>query len=215
MSRARTVRINGSKLKEAINKKGLTPVDVSRIVDKSDSYIRDMCRRGVIAQNVVLLLNERLGIDPSLYVIEDDAEPEADGKMIRNINVEFISFKLKELGISHAAFCKRMNKQDNYFGNMKANGMAKGDLKEAAKFLGLSENDKRLIKEDTTLTEETETKVKTEMHKIKSDFAIMKTRIKELEHRCDEYERRIEGINRINSNIVGALHNNHIFVGKN
>lgn len=160
----------------------------------------------------------KFGLDPEAYTNEPRETSEhanEDGKMVRNINVEFIAHKLRELGISHTALCKRLGHNDNFFGNMRVNGVTRKDLETIAQFIGVSVQDEQLYKKDEPMDEESKQQISLETHKLRSEVAMLKTRIVALENLTEEQTKRQEGNVRLTSSIVTALNQAGVRVGKN
>lgn len=74
MSRNRIVYIDGEKLKKAVNKTGMKPSVLSRILERGDKYITDCIRRGHIGEVEAVWMEQKLGISRSDYVITEEVQ---------------------------------------------------------------------------------------------------------------------------------------------
>ena len=204
-----------------LERMGLTQRKVCEGCGYARSYISQSASRGCISRPFVKVAEIKFGIDPDAYTKETTETKEKtvsankDGNMIRNINIEFIAHKLRELGISHTALCKRLGHNDNFFGNMRVNGVTKKDLETIAQFIGVDVEDENLYKKDEPLDEESKQKVGLEIHKLRSEVAMLKTRIVALENLLEEQTKRQDGNVKLTTNIVTALNRAGVHVGKN
>ena len=201
-----------------LDRMGLTQRKVCEGCGYARNYISQSASRGCISRPFVKVAEIKFGIDPDAYTketTETNASANEEGNMVRNINIEFIGHKLKEFGISHTALCKRLGHSDNFFGNMRVNGVTKKDLETIAQFIGVDVENENLYKKDEPMDEETKQKVGLELHKLRSEVAMLKTRIVALENLLQEQTKRQEGNVRLTSNIVTALNRAGVQVGKN
>ena len=216
--RGNVVPFNKDAFEKEIRRMGLTQKKVSEGCGYSRNYVSQSAAKGCISRQFVKVAEIKFGLDPEAYTNEPRETSEhanEDGKMVRNINVEFIAHKLRELGISHTALCKRLGHSDNFFGNMRVNGVTRNDLETIAQFIGVATDDEQLYKKDEPLNEESKQQVSLEIHKLRSEVAMLKTRIVALENLTEEQMKRQEGNVRLTSSIVTALNQAGVRVGKN
>ena len=218
MSKGNLVPFDNEAFERELDRMGLTKKKVCDGCGYARNYVSQSAARGCISKQFAKVAEIKFGIDPETYtngVPQTPGPAKEDGNMVRNINIEFIGHKLRELGISHTALCKRLGHNDNFFGNMRVNGVTRKDLETIAQFIGVSIQDEQLYKKDEPMDEESKQQVGLEIHKLRSEVAMLKIRIVALENLLEEQTKRQEGNTRLTSSIVTALNRAGVQVGKN
>lgn len=226
MSKMNNVTINGEALRAAIYKKGMNTHEASLKLGYSKKYLLSCIGRNYLPKSTVLLIENILGIESKRYVVEGEEPKNAekkpsvvdDGKMIRNINVEFIRFRAHEIGLPLKSLCDVMGKKDNYLGNLRNNGAKKEEIARIAMILRIDENDERLYVKPTPIKEappETTERMKSDLRKLETKIAQQNTQINELKVQLSELRSRMTGAEKLSSAIIGTLFKHNIHVGKN
>ena len=228
MKTTNNVAINGEALRAAIYNKGMNTHEASLKLGFSQKYILGCIKREYLPKSSMLLIENVLGIKPKKYVVEcgkaeepKNAEKKPtvidDGKMIRNINVEFIRFRAHEIGLPLKSLCDVMCKKGNYLGNLRNNGAKKEEIARIAMILRIDENDERLYVKPTPLKDappETTEKMKSDIRKLESKIAQQNTQINELKVQLSELRSRMTGAEKLSGAIIGTLFKHNIHVGK-
>ena len=228
MKTTNNVAINGEALRAAIYNKGMNTHEASLKLGFSQKYILGCIKREYLPKSSVMLIENVLGIKPKKYVVEGwkeepkNAEKKPsivdDGKMIRNINVEFIRFRAHEIGLPLKSLCDVMGKKDNYLGSLRNSGAKKEEIERLAMILRIDENDERLYVKPKPLKEaqpETTERLKSDMRKLESKIAQQNTQINELKVQLSELRSRMTGAEKLSGAIIGTLFKHNIHVGKN
>ena len=188
------VEINVDALKAEIYKKNLSLQAASREIGYSKTYFSTVLHDGKIKNTKIPLIENVLGIRPDKYVVKEKqleietprtekTEPVVDGKMVRNIDVEFIRFRAHELGLPLKSFCDVMGKRDNYLYNLRMNGATKDDFDRMKLVLRLEADDDRLIRKTQpvdTAPAETIEDIQVKLHKHEAKIASLQTEINKL-----------------------------------
>lgn len=229
MAIAEKCKINGDALRAELFRKGFTLTGASNKLGFNESYISGLIASGEILKNRPALIEAVLGIKPEKYVVnESDPVQEEmkiapvkandDGGMIRNINVEFIKFRARELGIRLKSFCDIMGKTDNYLYNLRVNGASRDDFDRMLYVLRIDPNDERIFRKPETVKEaeaETVGEIETRLHKQESKLAALNGQIKDLKEENANLKRQLDGQKRLASAIVGSLAKYGIIVDGN
>lgn len=233
------VKINGDKLRAELFRKGYTLREASNKLGFNDTYISHILAAEEIAENRATIIETILGIKPEKYVLAepDRAEPaqpveivleekqleietrniedHIDGGMVRDIDVEYIKFKARELGMQLKSLCDVMGKRDNYLYNLRTNGATREDFERLLMVLRIDKDDTRIFRKRQTIKEaepETVEAIETKLHKQESKLADLYGKVKELKEENEELKeeneelkRQLEGQKRLASAIVGSL----------
>lgn len=189
------VEINGDALRAEIFRKNLSLQAASRKIGFSQTYFSTVLHAGEIPETKLPLIENVLGIRPDKYVVKEEqiemetpkpeqkTEPTVGGKMVRNIDVEFIRFRAHELGLPLKSFCDVMGKRDNYLYNLRTNGATRDDYDRMKLVLRLDADDNRLIRKTQpveTAPAETVEDIQTKLHKHEAKIAALQTEINKL-----------------------------------
>lgn len=219
MSITEKLKISGDALRAEIFRKGYTLTGASNKLGFNESYISGIISTGQIAKNRPALIEAVLGIKPEKYVIDETApvqeemkikpvKANTDGGMIRNIDVEFIKFRARELGIRLKSFCDIMGKTDNYLYNLRVNGATRDDFERMLYVLRIDPNDERIFRKPETVKEadpETVGEIETRLHKQESKLAALDGQVRDLKEENANLKRQLDGQKRLASAIVGSL----------
>lgn len=229
MAIAEKCKINGDALRAELFRKGYTLTGASNKLGFNESYISGLIASGEILKNRPALIEAVLGIKPEKYVVNESdpvqeemkiapVKENADGGMIRNIDVEFIKFRARELGIRLKSFCDIMGKTDNYLYNLRVNGASRDDFDRMLYVLRIDPNDERIFRKPETVKEaepETVGEIETRLHKQESKLAALNGQIKDLKEENANLKRQLDGQKRLASAIVGSLARYGIIVDGN
>lgn len=212
------IKINGDALRAEIFRKGFTLTDASHKLGFNGSYISGILAAGEIAMNRPALVESILGIKPEKYVISEEAPAQeeqlkivaanTDGDMIRNIDVEFIKFRARELKMRLASLCDVMGKSDNYFSDLRENGATREDFECLLMVLRLDRNDERLFRKPEPVKEaapEKDGAIESRFNQAESKIAVLNRQVKEIREENAELRRQLDGQKRLASAIVGSL----------
>ena len=219
MAIAEKCKINGDALRAELFRKGYTLTGASNKLGFNESYISGLIASGEILKNRPALIEAVLGIKPEKYVIDESApvqeemkleavKENTDGGMIRNIDVEFLKFRARELGIRLKSLCDIMGKTDNYLYNLRVNGATWDDFERILYVLRIDPNDERIFRKPETVKEaepETVGEIETRLHKQESKLAALNGQIKDLKEENANLKRQLDGQKRLASAIVGSL----------
>ena len=215
----KTEKINGDALRAEIYKKGLTLREASEKLELAHNYIAASARLGQIPKDRIKAIDLILGIKPEKYVIDEDetvqeekqleiATANADGDRIRNIDVEFIKFRARELNMRLASLCDVMGKSHNYFSDLRENGATREDFEYLVMILRLDRNDERLFRKPEPVKEaapEKDDAIESRFNQAESKIAVLNRQVKELREENAELRRQLDGQKRLASAIVGSL----------
>lgn len=229
MATTTKVKINGDKLRAELFRKGYTLREASNKLGFNDTYISHILAAEEIAENRATIIETILGIKPEKYVLAepDPAEPveivleekqleietrniedHIDGGMVRDIDVEYIKFKARELGMQLKSLCDVMGKRDNYLYNLRTNGATREDFERLLMVLRIDKDDTRIFRKRQTINEaepETVEAIETKLHKQESKLADLYGKYKELKEENEQLKRQLEGQKKLASAIVGTL----------
>ena len=212
-------KVNGDALRAEVFRKGFTLTGASNKLGFNESYLSGIIAAGQIAKNRPAVIEAILGIKPEKYVIDESApvqeemklegaKENTDGGMIRNIDVEFIKFRTRELGIRLKSFCDIMGKTDNYLYNLKVNGATRDDFERMLYVLRIDPNDARLFRKPEPVKEAAPEKgeaIDGRFNQAESKIAVLNRQVKELREENAELRRQLDGQKRLASAIVGSL----------
>ena len=222
-------KVNGDALRAEVFRKGFTLTGASNKLGFNESYLSGIIAAGQIAKNRPAVIEAILGIKPEKYVIDESApvqeemkleavKENTDGGMIRNIDVEFLKFRARELGIRLKSLCDIMGKTDNYLYNLRVNGATWDDFERILYVLRIDPNDERIFRKPETVKEaeqETVGEIETRLHKQESKLAAINGQIKDLKEENANLKRQLDGQKRLASAIVGSLAKYGIIVDGN
>ncbi len=215
----KTEKINGDALRAEIFRRKLSLIEASRKLKLADNYLSSATLKGQIPMDRIQALELILGIKPEKYVINEDepdqeekqleiATANTDGGMIRNIDVEFIKFRARELKMRLASLCDVMGKSDNYFSDLRENGATREDFECLLMVLRLDRNDERLFRKPETVKEaepEKDGAIGSRFNQAEAKIAVLNKQVKELREENAELRRQLDGQKRLAAAIVGSL----------
>lgn len=213
----KTEKINGDALRAEIYKKGLTLREASEKLELAHNYIASSARLGQIPKDRIKTIDLILGIKPEKYVINED-EPVQEEKQleiatanddtIRNIDVEFIKFRARELKIQLTSLCNILGKSDKYIDTLRDKGAAREDFELMLYVLRLDPNDERLFRKPEPVKEaepEKDEAIESRFNQAESKIAVLNRQVKDLREENAELRRQLDGQKRLASAIVGSL----------
>lgn len=98
--------INGNKLKNDIYKSGISTERLTKILEKSDTWLLQALRRNRIEEKSFQKLCIICDLDPTAYILEDKKADEGKPTDARNVNFEAHITKLNDLGAIQAETLK-------------------------------------------------------------------------------------------------------------
>ncbi len=219
MAIAEKCKINGDALRAELFRKGYTLTGASNKLGFNESYISGLIASGEILKNRPALIEAVLGVKPEKYVL-DEPDPvqgekqleivtaKADEDKIRNIDVEFIKFRARELKIQLTSLCNILGKSDKYIDTLRDKGAAREDFELMLYVLRIDPNDERLFRKPETVKEagqEKDEAIKSRFNQAESKIAVLNRQVKELREENAELRRQLDGQKRLASAIVGSL----------
>ena len=215
----KTEKINGDALRAEIYKRGLTLREASEKLELAHNYIASSARLGQIPKDRIKTIELILGIKPEKYVINEDepvqeekqleiATDNADGDTIRNIDVEFIKFRARELKIQLTSLCNILGKSDKYIDTLRDKGASREDFELMLYVLRVDPNDERLFRKPEPVKEaapEKDEAIDGRFNQAESKIAVLNRQVKELREENAELRRQLDGQKRLASAIVGSL----------
>lgn len=219
MAIAEKCKINGDALRAELFRKGYTLTGASNKLGFNESYISGLIASGEILKNRPALIEAVLGVKPEKYVIDESApvqeemkiEPvkaNTDGGMIRNIDVEFIKFRARELKIQLTSLCNILGKSDKYIDTLRDKGASREDFELMLYVLRIDPNDERIFRKPEPVKEagqEKDEAIKSRFNQAESKIAVLNRQVKELREENAELRRQLDGQKRLASAIVGSL----------
>ena len=213
----KTEKINGDALRAEIYKRGLTLREASEKLELAHNYIARSARLGQIPKDRIKTIDLILGIKPEKYVINED-EPVQEEKQleiatanddrIRNIDVEFIKFRARELKIQLTSLCNILGKSDKYIDTLRDKGASREDFELMLYVLRVDPNDERLFRKPEPVKEaepEKDEAIDGRFNQAESKIAVLNRQVKELREENAELRRQLDGQKRLASAIVGSL----------
>lgn len=215
----KTEKINGDALRAEIYKKGLTLREASEKLELAHNYIASSARLGQIPKDRIKTIDLILGIKPEKYVINESdpvqeemkieaVKENTDGGIIRNIDVEFIKFRARELKIQLTSLCNILGKSDKYIDTLRDKGAAREDFELMLYVLRVDPNDERLFRKPEPVKEaapEKDEAIDGRFNQAESKIAVLNRQVKELREENAELRRQLDGQKRLASAIVGSL----------
>lgn len=215
----KTEKINGDALRAEIFRRKLSLIEASRKLKLADNYLSNATLKGQIPMDRIQALELILGIKPEKYVINEDvpgqeekqleiATANTDGDTIRNIDVEFIKFRARELKIQLTSLCNILGKSDKYLDTLRDKGAAREDFELMLYVLRVDPNDERLFRKPETVKEaapEKDEAIGARFNKAEAKIAVLNKQVKELREENSELRRQLDGQKRLASAIVGSL----------
>ncbi len=215
----KTEKINGDALRAEIYKRGLTLREASEKLELAHNYIASSARLGQIPKDRIKTIDLILGIKPEKYVINEDepvqeekqleiATANADGDRIRNIDVEFIKFRARELKIQLTSLCNILGKSDKYIDTLRDKGASREDFELMLYVLRVDPNDERLFRKPEPVKEaspEKDEAIDGRFNQAESKIAVLNRQVKEIREENAELRRQLDGQKRLASAIVGSL----------
>ena len=212
-------KINGDALRAELFRKGYTLTGASLKLGFNATYISHILAAGEIAKNRPAIIEAVLGISPGKYVI-DESDPvqeemkleavkeNTDGGMVRNIDVEYIKFRARELKIQLTSLCNILGKSDKYLDTLRDKGAAREDFELMLYVLRVDPNDERLFRKPETVKEaepEKDGAIESRFNQAEAKIAGLNRQVKELREENSELRRQLDGQKRLASAIVGSL----------
>ena len=215
----KTEKINGDALRAEIYKKGLTLKEASEKLELAHNYIASSARIGQIPKDRIKSIDLILGIKPEKYVIDESnpvqeemkleaVKENTDGGMIRNIDVEFIKFRARELKIQLTSLYNILGKSEKYLDTLRDKGAAQEDFELMLYVLRLDPNDERLFRNSEPVKEaepEKDGAIESRFNQAEAKIAVLNRQVKELREENAELRRQLDGQKRLASAIVGSL----------
>ena len=215
----KTEKINGDALRAEIFRRKMSLIQASRKLELADNYFSSATLNGQIPRDSVKAIELILGIKPEKYVIDED-EPvqgekqleivtaNTDGDTIRNIDVEFIKFRARELKIQLTSLCNILGKSDKYIDTLRDKGAAREDFELMLYVLRVDPNDERLFRKPETVKEaepEKDGAIESRFNQAEAKIAVLNRQVKDLREENSELRRQLDGQKRLASAIVGSL----------
>lgn len=212
-------KVNGDALRAEVFRKGFTLTGASNKLGFNESYLSGIIAAGQIAKNRPAVIETILGIKPEKYVIDESApvqeemkleavKANTDGGMIRNIDVEFIKFRARELKIQLTSLCNILGKSDKYIDTLRDKGASREDFELMLYVLRVDPNDERLFRKPEPVKEaspEKDEAIDGRFNQAESKIAVLNRQVKELREENAELRRQLDGQKRLASAIVGSL----------